>query len=343
MPETFSPSPLASPLTKDPSWVAWSGWFTQFDQLNPGVLLGRASDLPIGPPQWITLGMGLALTGTELTSTGLGGDVVGPASSTDQALAVWDGTTGALLEDSAILMGASPLLYTGLTFVADTQQGLVRAYGPTFPVAGLADRMAFGGYGDVVLYNSIGSASGASGVTSLRGGGYDTAATQATVDKDGFHVTAALFVTGKTVTVSGNTTLDNWFDQSVKTGASPTFANATINGTLFTNFFDQAVKTTSSPTFNVATVTGLSVNGFTVTVSGAPTLNNWFDQSVKVAASPQFAGLRSTAKVRADTGFNFNGTDGDTFTGLSVALNGGGTNLSFNIKGGIITDGVLTP
>ena len=42
------------------------------------------------------------------------------------------------------------------------------------------------------------------------------------------------FVTGdaaRTVTLSGNPTLADWFDQSVKTTATPTFANMVITGT----------------------------------------------------------------------------------------------------------------
>jgi hypothetical protein len=345
MPATFSPSPLSAPMVGQsglPS-VSWNGWFTQYDQLNPGILLGRSSSLPMGPPQWITLGSGLTLTGTELTATGLGGDVVGPASSTDGVVALWDGLTGKLLKnsavsgawfDQAVLTTSSPsfaaltvgttiaLLSTALSsttvnLTAGTTAGVVRAYDPAFGIAGLAGKMAYGASGDVVVYNSIGSASGGSGVTYLRGGGYDTAADQATIDKNGFHVTAALFVTGKTVTVNGNTVLDNWFDQSVKAAASPTF--------------------------NGLTLTSLSVNAHVVTVNGATTLDNWFDQSVKVAASPTVAALRSTGNVRADGAFASGTTVGMTQTGLQVALTAGpGSFFAFDILGGIWCNGVFT-
>jgi hypothetical protein len=88
-------------------------------------------------------------------------------------------------------------------------------------------------------------------------------------------------VTGKVIADSG--VLASWFNQALLTGSTPTFAGA-ILGTL-------------------------SVNGFTVTVSGAPTLNNWFDQSVKIAASPTFAGI--TAGGAAFTTMSVNGS---TFT-----------------------------
>lgn len=47
----------------------------------------------------LTVGSGLSITGTTITSTGTGGDVVGPASSVDSNLALFDGITGKLIKD----------------------------------------------------------------------------------------------------------------------------------------------------------------------------------------------------------------------------------------------------
>lgn len=47
----------------------------------------------------LTVGSGLSISGTTITSTGSGGDVVGPASSVDSNLALFDGTTGKLIKD----------------------------------------------------------------------------------------------------------------------------------------------------------------------------------------------------------------------------------------------------
>ncbi len=64
-----------------------------------------------GAVTWLTVGSGLAITDTTLTVSGAGlGDVVGPASSTDGALALFDLTTGKLLKQSTAtgaLMAAS--------------------------------------------------------------------------------------------------------------------------------------------------------------------------------------------------------------------------------------------
>jgi hypothetical protein len=65
-------------------------------------LLGRGSAGGAGDPEEITLS-GLSMVGTVLTVTAGSGDVVGPASSTDNAVALWDGTTGELLQDSDLI------------------------------------------------------------------------------------------------------------------------------------------------------------------------------------------------------------------------------------------------
>lgn len=55
-------------------------------------------------------------TGRILVSNTAGGDIVGPASSTDNAVARWDGTTGKLLQNSlAILDDAGNLTLPGGT------------------------------------------------------------------------------------------------------------------------------------------------------------------------------------------------------------------------------------
>lgn len=77
---------------------------------------------------------------------------------------------------------------------------------------------------------------GAFANTSLRV--FDTNASHAIVIKPGSDITAERILTlttgdaARTVTINGSPTLDDWFDQSVKTTATPTFGATTVTGAL---------------------------------------------------------------------------------------------------------------
>lgn len=55
----------------------------------------------------VTIGTGVAFAGGTLSATGSGGDVVGPASSTDNAIARFDLATGKLLQNSTVTIDDS--------------------------------------------------------------------------------------------------------------------------------------------------------------------------------------------------------------------------------------------
>ena len=63
-------------------------------------ILGRGSAGGSGDVEELTISTGLTLTGTTLTATGSGGtgDVVGPSSSVDAEIALFDSTTGKLIK-----------------------------------------------------------------------------------------------------------------------------------------------------------------------------------------------------------------------------------------------------
>lgn len=67
------------------------------------ILYGNGS----GGTSNVTIGSGVAFVGGTLSATGSGGDVVGPASSTDNAIARFDTTTGKLLQNSAVTIDDS--------------------------------------------------------------------------------------------------------------------------------------------------------------------------------------------------------------------------------------------
>ena len=74
----------------------------------------------------LTAGTGISTTGTypnftiTNTSPSLGGDVVGPASATDNAIARFDATTGKLIQDSVVTIGDTGATTGVTTFSAST-------------------------------------------------------------------------------------------------------------------------------------------------------------------------------------------------------------------------------
>lgn len=88
-----------------------------------GKLVGR-STAGTGIMEEITVGSGLTLSGGTLTATGGTGDVVGPASSTDNALARFDGTTGKLIQNSSATLSDA-----GVLTVTDIVTSEVKASG----------------------------------------------------------------------------------------------------------------------------------------------------------------------------------------------------------------------
>jgi len=98
----------------------------------------------------------------------------------------------------------------------------------------------------------------------------------------------------RTITLQGNPTLNNWFDQSVKIAASPTFAGVTLGNTglhiLDTDSsHDLIIKPGSDLTADKTLTITTGDSDRTITLSGNPTLSDWFDQAVKVASTPKFA------------------------------------------------------
>jgi len=122
----------------------------------------------------------------------------------------------------------------------------------------------------------------------------------------------------RTITLSGNPTLDDWFDQAVKIASSPTFAAITLGNTglhiLDTNASHDLIIVPGSDLTadrNLTLTTGDAAR--TITLSGDPTLDDWFDQGVKTTSSPSFAGLpivggaTDHTTIEADGTIEFNG------------------------------------
>jgi hypothetical protein len=110
-------------------------------------LLGRGSAAGAGDVEELTLGSGLTLTGTVLSASGGSGDVVGPASATDNAVARFDLTTGKLIQNSAVTIGDSGQM----TVLSTTLPALVVGYDLSNYV-NIASSSA-----GVISFNAIGS------------------------------------------------------------------------------------------------------------------------------------------------------------------------------------------
>jgi hypothetical protein len=130
----------------------------------------------------------------------------------------------------------------------------------------------------------------------------------------------------RTITLSGNPTLDDWFDQSVKSGASPTFANITDSGlTANTVLYANGSKVITSSSVSLTTLGYLDL-----TSSGQTQLNTKFTNGGD--------SFTSAASIGTNDAFAFN-LKSNNVTRISLDSAGGITfNSAYTFP---ITDGTL--
>lgn len=148
----------------------------------------------------------------------------------------------------------------------------------------------------------------------------------------------------RTLTFSGDPTIDNWFDQSVKVAASPTFANVQVGttGRVLAKRFE-ALDTDNSHTLNYTCGEDLSADrtlsvvlnnaNRTLTITADASLN----QDVRTTAAPSFAGVtntgvniqtgKATVTLSAGNNNNVTPTGWSTASVLEVTPDGGGTSV----------------
>lgn len=225
-----------------------------------------------------------------LGPVGGGGSITGAGSSTDNAIARWNGTGGTSIQDSGVIIDDTNNI-TGVTSLTIGTAGLH-----------LLDTDASH---DLIL--SVGS-----NITA------DRTLTVTTGDAD------------RTITLSGNPTLDDWFDQSVKAAASPAFADVTLTNAGGLHLLDSdsshdlILRTTSNLTADreLVFVTGDATRTLTINASGTVYVTGGTD----VAVADGGTGLSAIAALSLLVSNSAN-----TFVALtpgagnSIRINAGGT------------------
>lgn len=184
------------------------------------------------------------------------------------------------------------------------------------------------------------------------------AGTSSTALTAGRTLTLDLVNAARTLKLTGNPTIADWFDQSVKTGASPTFVtvtaalsgNATTATTLATaraiygNNFDGSVALTQI----IASTYGGTGNGFTK-FSGPTTAERTFtlpDSSATILYSGGPLGTPSSGTLTSCTGLpvssGISGLGTGVATALAVNVGSAGAFVTFNGALGTPSSGTLT-
>ncbi len=259
----------------------------------------------------LTAGTGISTSGTypnftiTNTSPSTGGDVVGPASATDNAVTRYDTTTGKLIQNSLVLIDDTGSV-TGVN--ALTAESLTVNNNATLGSSNT----------DTLEVRSR--------ITTDLEPNADNAKDIGTSGRnwrDGFFgrnlSTVNLEVTG-TTSFDGDQGTSGQVLTSAGTGATPTWATPTT-GTV--------------TSVAAAAGTGISVSGSPITTSGTITITN--------TAPDQVVSLTG-AGTTAITGTypNFTITSNDAFTGTVTSVGGTGTVSGLTLTGTVTTSGNLT-
>ena len=314
----------------------------------------------------LTAGTGISTSGTypnftiTNTSPSAGGDVVGPASATDNAIARYNLTTGKLIQNSLVIVddsgnvtGVNTLTATNLTVNDDTTLGgsnadtldvRSRIISDLEPNANNSKDIGTNGrnwrdgfFGRTVHTvnleltgtTSFDGAQGTSGqvLTSAGTGNTPTWTTPTTGTVTSVDATAGtgISVSGGPITTSGSLTITNTApDQVVSlTGAGTTSISGTYPNFTITSD-DQFDGTVTS--VDLTAGTGISVSGGPITSSGSITVTN---------TAPD-----QTVVLTAGTGISTSGTY-PNFTITNTQPSSGGTVTSIT-AGAYLTGGTIT-
>ncbi len=278
-------------------------------------------------------------------SGGGSGDVVGPASSTDNAIVRYDGTTGKLLQNSSITVTDDGYIYApngasatpSYSFANNTDTGLFyTTTGATYIGVSIdnSTKAAFLSTGEFYL----GALSG-TGKLSIQGNGTTTGKAFAVANS------------------SGTTTAYIQDDGSISAGAST--SSGTMSYAFGNNNTASGVRSVAMGDGNVSNASTAMCFGSSNTSSGIAAIcfgdNN--TSSATLAVSHGFRVVASRRAQRSFSGDGYFGANG-TAQGIEVTLqvkttnntattlwlNGAsqGSNVRFNLQSGYVVSGVLT-
>lgn len=285
-------------------------------------------------------------SGLRWQTAGAGtGDVVGPASSTDNAIARFDATTGKIIQNSGVtisdanIIAAAGLLLSGLSasqiLATDGSKNLVSLDTATYPT--LAQLAFVKGVTSAIQTQLDSKQSTGSYITGLSGdatasGPGSVTLTLATVNSNvgtfGSATQAVVFTVNAKglITAASATTITPAIGSITGLGTNvATFLTTPSSANLAAALTDKtgtgvAVFATSptlvTPTLGVATAT--SINGLTITTStGALTIAN--SKTLTVNNTITLAGTDSTVMTFPSSSATIARTDaGQTFTGVQV-------------------------
>lgn len=321
----------ASPLTTKGDLYTFTTTNARFPLGTDGQVLVVDTSTPSGL-KWQTAGAGT-------------GDVVGPASSTDNAIARFDATTGKIIQNSGVtisdtnIIAAAGLLLSGLSasqiLGTDGSKNLVSLDTATYPT--LAQLAFVKGVTSAIQTQLDSKQSTGSYITGLSGdatasGPGSVTLTLATVNSNvgtfGSATQAVVFTVNAKglITAASATTITPAIGSITGLGTNvATFLTTPSSANLAAALTDKtgtgvAVFATSptlvTPTLGVATAT--SINGLTITTStGALTIAN--GKTLTVNNTITLAGTDSTVMTFPSSSATIARTDaGQTFTGVQV-------------------------
>jgi hypothetical protein len=285
----------------------------------------------------IVAGTNVTVTGTwpnqTINSTATGtGDVVGPASSTDNAVARFDSTTGKIIQNSGVVINDSGEVTVGVW--KGTEIGL--SYGGTGASTASQARGNIlpsyaGNAGKVLAVNT-----GATDVEYISAGGTGTVTSVAVSGG-----TTGLTTSGGPITASGTITLGGTL--AVASGGTGTATPSLVAGTNVTitgSWPNQTINATAGGSGTVTSVGGTgTVNGLTltgtVTTSGNLTLGGTLDLSAPPAIGGTTPAAITGTTVTANTKFSGTNFDASGSGGGALRTSGGSNCLQWGGGGGV--------